>query len=171
MRRLVIALAASALLVTACSSSGSTEEAAADGVVETAAASAEETAAAGAATKESFCAGVEALMGDTDLPDPGPDLSQAQIDEVVTKIDSALAAVKGGVELGAITSEELDFVNGLGAVIKATYLNPGLTEGSAIPTPEDLGLTPEQYELMLSAEGSEKIDAIGSSMQDYCKAE
>ena len=155
MRRLVIALAASALVVTACSSSGSTEE----------------TAAAGAVTKESFCAGVEALMGDTDLPDPSPDLSQAQVDEVVTEIDSALAAVKGGVELGAITAEQFDLVNGLGAVIKATYLNPGLTEGSAIPTPEEMGLTPEQYELMISPESSEKIDALGSTMQDYCKAE
>ena len=155
MRRLVIALAASALLVTACSSSGSTEEA----------------AAAGAVTKESFCAGAEALMGDNDLPDPSPDLSQAQVDEVVTEIDSALAAVKGGVELGAITAEQFDLVNGLGAVIKATYLNPGLTEGSAIPTPEEMGLTPEQYELMISPESSEKIDALGSTMQDYCKAE
>lgn len=163
MRRLVIALAASALVVTACSSSGSTEETAAAGAVE--------TAAAGAVTKESFCAGAGALMGDTDLPDPSPDLSQAQVDEVVTEIDSALAAVKGGVELGAITTEQFDLVNGLGAVIKATYLNPGLTEGSAIPTPEEMGLTPEQYELMISPESSEKIDALGSAMQDYCKAE
>ena len=155
MRRLVIALAASALVVTACSSSGSTEE----------------RAAAGEVTKEAFCAGVEALLGDTNLPDPSPDLSQAQVDEVVTEIDSALAAVKGGVELGAITAEQFDLVNGLGAVIKATYLNPGLTEGSAIPTPEEMGLTPEQYELMISPESSEKIDALGSTMQDYCKAE
>lgn len=154
MRRLLVTFAVSAMLVAACSSSSSSDE-----------------TAAAAVTKESFCAGVAAVMGESDLPEPSPDLSKEEVDKAIAEIDKSVAAVQGGVELGAITADQLNILNGMAAMFKASYTDPGIMDGTSMPTPQDLGLTDEQYKLIFSADGIEKIDAVGSSMQDYCKSE
>lgn len=115
-----------------------------------------------------YCQAIAPLWDAGLLPNVGDDMTSAERATTVTTLQATVDALPQGIELGVLTPEQSDIVARTLPIILALYENPELLDAGPEATAETIGMSPEEFESLNSAENSD-IASLGiESLIRYC---
>ena len=117
-----------------------------------------------------YCNAIAPAWDSSAIPNYDDDLSGAERDTAITSMKTAIETLPQGVDLGAITQEQVDLMVRVLPVYLALYEDPSLADQDQMNVAEAAGLSAEEFASLNSPENNALAEAAVASLTTYCES-